>query len=117
MPTDNQSDKPHLFIFDLDRAIREQLIEALEKSPSLALVKGVAPKLSGIYALYWKSDLVYVGKAAKELTKSKRDLRARLNEHVGKINTRQNISLADMKCRYLTFESEWWVIAAEYVLI
>ena len=61
--------------------------------------------------------MVYVGKAAKEMTKSKHNLRARLNEHVAKIDMRQNISLADMKCRYLTFVSEWWVFAAEYALI
>jgi hypothetical protein len=108
---------PHLFVFDLDSAIRDQVIKALDKSPLLDLTPGAGPKLSGIYALYWKGDLVYVGKAAKELTKSKRDLRARLNEHVAKISTRQNIAIADMKCRYLTFESEWWVIAAEYALI
>ena len=112
-----QRTNPHLFIFDLDVAIRVQLIEALAKSPLLALTKGVAPKLSGIYALYWKGELVYIGKATKEFTKSKRDLRSRLNEHVSKIEGRQNILLSEMACRFLTFESEWWVFAAEYALI
>jgi hypothetical protein len=51
------------------------------------------------------------------LTKSGRTLRARLNEHVGKIGGRQNISLSNMKCRYLTFTSEWWVFAAEFALM
>lgn len=113
----NDQPDPHLFIFDLDLAIRDQVIKALDKSPLLPLAKGVGPRLSGIYALYWKGTLVYIGKAAKEVTKSKRDLRARLNEHVSKIDTRQNIAIAEMECRYLTFESEWWVIAAEYALI
>jgi hypothetical protein len=40
-----------------------------------------------------------------------------LNEHVGKISGRRNISLSEMKCRYLTFASEWWVFAAEFALI
>ncbi len=40
-----------------------------------------------------------------------------MNEHVGKIGLRQNITLADMTCRYLTFASEWWVFAAEFALI
>ena len=44
-------------------------------------------------------------------------LRHRLNEHVNKINKRQNITLDDMRVRFVTFESEWWVFAAEYVLI
>ena len=51
------------------------------------------------------------------MTKSNRTLRMRLNEHVNKISRRKNIALDDMKCRYLTFESEWWVIAAEFALM
>lgn len=107
----------HLFRFDLDVAIRTQLVHFLEHSPTLALAKSIGPQLSGVYALYWKSDLVYVGKATKEMTKSKRDLRTRLNEHVGKISGRDNINLTDMTCRLITFESEWWVFAAEFALI
>ncbi|MFT3883201.1 MAG: Eco29kI family restriction endonuclease [Gemmatales bacterium] len=110
-------DESHLFRFNLDLAIREQLIDSLERSPLCNLTKGAGPHLSGIYVLYWKKKLVYVGKATKELTKSKRTLRVRLDEHVGKIGSRRNINLPDMSCRYLTFESEWWVFAAEFALI
>jgi hypothetical protein len=111
------SSDPHHFDFDLDRGIREQVVEKLTSSPMLPLAKDVAPHASGVYALYLKGKLVYIGKATKELTKSKRTLRARLAEHVGKINGRKNISLEDVKCRYLTFDSEWWVFAAEFALI
>lgn len=111
-----QSD-PHHFSFDLDDGIRAQLIEKLEASPALDLARGIGPAKSGIYALYYRGVLVYVGKASKETTKSKRTLRARLNEHVTKIASRKNISLEDLKCRYLTFDSEWWLFAAEYSLI
>jgi hypothetical protein len=107
----------HHFDFDLDRGIREQVVEKLEASPLLPLKKGVGPQLSGIYALYLKGNLVYVGKASKGTTKSKRTLRSRLNEHCGKIDGRQNINCSLMNCRYLTFESEWWVFAAEYALM
>ncbi len=107
----------HHFEFDLDRGIRSQVVEKLESSPLLPLTKGVGPAESGIYALYFKGELVYIGKASKDLTKSSRTLRARLNEHIGKISGRQNIALADMECRYLTFSSEWWVWAAEFALI
>lgn len=110
-------DDPHLFVFDLDRAIRDQVVEKLEKSNFLPLKSGIAPKQSGIYALYYKGKLVYVGKASKETTKSGRTLRMRLNEHVGKIGGRKNITLDEMNCKFLTFESEWYVFAAEYVLI
>lgn len=108
---------PHHFDFDLDEGIRVQVIEKLEGSPLLPLQRGVGPRESGVYALYFEGNLVYVGKASKETTKSGRTLRARLAEHVGKICTRQNIGLVDVQCRYLTFSSEWWVFAAEYALI
>lgn len=111
------NEDPHRFVFDLDRAIGTQVIERLEESPLISLCTGVGPKESGIYALYHKGDLVYIGKASKETTKSKRDLRGRLNEHVRKIDGRQNIQLPEMKCRYLTFDSDWWVIAAELAII
>jgi hypothetical protein len=111
------ADDPHYFDFDLDRGIRTQVVEKLESSPLLALASGVGPQASGIYALYFKDRLVYVGKASKGTTKSKRTLRARLSEHAVKIGGRKNITLDDMKCRYLTFASEWWVFAAEFALI
>jgi len=108
---------PHFFDFDLDRGIRLQVVERLEESPVLPLAKGVGPALSGIYALYYQGELVYIGKATRGMTKSARTLRSRLNEHVGKISSRQNIELADVSCRYLTFRSEWWVFAAEFALM
>jgi hypothetical protein len=107
----------HHFDFDLDRGIREQVVEKLEASPLLLLARGVGPALSGIYALYFKGKLVYIGKASKGTTKSKRTLRSRLNEHVGKIEARRNITVADIQGRYLTFDSEWWVFAAEFALM
>lgn len=110
-------DDPHYFDFDLDRGIRTQVVEKLETSPLLPLEKDIAPTASGIYALYFKDALAYIGKASKGTTRSQRSLRIRLNEHVDKIDERDNISLADMRCRYLTFESEWWVFAAELALI
>lgn len=116
-PASTPAADPHHFDFDLDRGIRYQVVEKLEASPLLPLTRGVGPALSGIYALYFKGKLVYIGKASKGTTKSKRTLRSRLSEHVGKIQTRQNIKVAEMKCRYLTFSSEWWVFAAEFALM
>src|SRR2546422_7185566 len=114
MPGNND---PHHFEFDLDRGIREQVVERLESSPLLSVSRSAGPDQSGIYALYHKNKLVYVGKASKGTTKSKRTLRSRLSEHVGKIGERRNISLNEVQCRYLTFSSEWWVFAAEFALI
>jgi len=107
----------HHFDFDLDRGIRAQVVEKLEASPLLQLKRGIGPQASGIYALYFKDELVYVGKASKGTTKSKRTLRGRLNEHVAKLDGRKNISADKVKCRYLTFASEWWVFAAEFALM
>ena len=108
---------PHHFDFDLDRGIRAQVVEKLELSPLLALTRSAGPQASGIYALYFKKRLVYIGKASKGTTRSKRTLRARLAEHAAKIGGRHNIVLEDMKFRYLTFASEWWVFAAEFALM
>ncbi len=108
---------PHYFQFDLDRGIRAQVVEKLETSPAIHLQKNVGPNDSGVYALYFQDNLVYVGKASKGTTKSQRSLRARLAEHLGKLSKRQGILSGDVTCRYLVFDSEWWVFAAEFALI
>lgn len=115
----DKEDDPHYFEFDLDRGIRAQVVEKLEGSPLLSLKKGVGPAASGIYALYYKQadKPTYLGKASRTLTKSGRTRRARLNEHVIKIAGRKNITFDEVKCRYLTFASDWWVFAAELALI
>jgi hypothetical protein len=110
-------DNPHHFDFDLDRGIQNQVVEKLENSPLLALTKTAGPQTSGIYVLYFRDKVVYIGKASKGTTKSRRTLRSRLAEHTAKISERENIRLDEMKCRYLTFASEWWVWAAEFALI
>jgi hypothetical protein len=110
-------DNPHHFDFDLDRGIQNQVVEKLENSPLLALTKTAGPQTSGIYVLYFRDKVVYIGKASKGTTKSRRTLRGRLAEHTAKISERENIRLDEMKCRYLTFASEWWVWAAEFALI
>ncbi len=112
-----ETSDPHKFEFDLDRGIRLQVVEKLESSPLLRLEKGVGPRDSGIYALYLNGTLVYVGKASKSTTKSQRNLRSRLSEHISKISGRNNISLSQIQCRFLTFASDWWVFAAEFALI
>ncbi len=110
-------DDPHRFVFDLDKGIRAQAVEKVEASPLLPLKKDAGPPASGIYVHYHKGVLVYLGKASKGTTKSKRTLRGRLNEHVDKILSRRNITIDEVQCRYLTFNSEWWVFAAELALI
>ncbi|HUN57521.1 MAG TPA: Eco29kI family restriction endonuclease, partial [Candidatus Binataceae bacterium] len=112
-----ENDDPHHFEFDLDRGIRTQVVEKLEGSPLCPLEKNIGPVASGIYALYHKDHLVYLGMVSRSTTKSKRSLRDRLNEHAEKIGGRTGITLDEMACRFLTFNSDWWVFAAELALI
>lgn len=110
-------DDPHHFTFDLDAGIREQLITHLENAPRLALGKGVGPRESGLYALYFDGSLVYIGKATKTFTKSGRTLRDRLGEHVRKLTQRTGGDLSKFEVTYATFDSDWWVVAGEVALI
>ncbi|MGE5563559.1 MAG: Eco29kI family restriction endonuclease [Bacillota bacterium] len=109
-------DEAHYFKFDLNRGIREQVIEKLENCPAVPLSKDMGPRESGLYALYYDGELSYIGKATKEFTQSGRTLRSRLNEHLSKLGGR-SMDLDRLTCRYLVFESDWWVVAAEVALI
>jgi hypothetical protein len=73
--TEESKWRKHVFVFEMDRAIRTQVIEKLEASPQLGLSENVAPPLKGVYALYRKGKLVYAGKAMHTT------LRRRLAEH------------------------------------
>lgn len=101
----------HHFVFEIDRAIRTQVIEKLERSPKHPLSEDVAPPEKGVYVLYWKGKLVYAGKALKTT------LKRRLAEHTRKIASRNNISINQMSCRFLVIESDWFIRAAEDALI
>lgn len=108
---------PHEFIFDLDKGIRDQLLEAIAVSPKLQLCEGVGPSQSGLYAISYKDRLVYLGKATKSFTKSGRTLKARLAEHRAKLLGRPTIEFDQIVIQYLTFQSDWWVVAGEVALI
>jgi hypothetical protein len=101
----------HEFVFEFDKAYTAQLIEKFEASPQHPLTTDVATPRKGVYALYFKGKLVYAGKALDTT------LKRRLNEHCRKINSRRNIKLADMTCRFLLIDSDWYVRAGEHALI
>jgi len=102
----------HHFEFEIDGAIRTQVIQKLDASPLHPLQEDVAPPGSGIYALYRRNTFVYGGKAMDKTT-----LRRRLNEHYRKIAGRRNIDVGEMSCRWLEIESPWFVRAAEDAII
>lgn len=101
----------HQFVFEFDKAYNHQLIEKFEASPEHPLVVDVAPAAQGVYALYRRGRLVYAGKALQ--TK----LARRLNEHYRKIESRRNIDVTGMTCRFLVIGGSWFVRAAEDALI
>lgn len=101
----------HRFVFEIDLAIRTQVIDKLEASPKHPLSEDVAPPEKGVYTLYWKGKLVYAGKALNTT------LKRRLAEHTRKVASRSNISVDQMSCRFLVIESDWFVRAAEDALI
>ena len=69
----------HQFFFEFDKAFTQQLIEKFEVSPAHPLTNDVAPPQKGVYALYWKRQIVYAGKALDTT------LKRRLGEHTKKI--------------------------------
>jgi hypothetical protein len=101
----------HQFVFEFDKAYNAQLIVKFEASPEHPLTEDVAPSQKGVYALYHRGQIVYAGKALN-IT-----LRRRLAEHYRKIVGRQNIDIADVTCRFLTIDGDWFVRAAEDALI
>jgi len=101
----------HSFVFEFDKAYNQQLIEKFEASPDHPLTEDVAPRVKGVYALYYRGELVYAGKALETT------LGRRLAEHYKKIASRQNIDTADVTCRFLIIDGSWFVRAAEDALI
>ena len=101
----------HEFFFEFDKAYNHQLIEKFEASPEHQLTENVAPAERGVYAVYYKGQLVYAGKALQTC------LNRRLAEHYRKIVSRQNIDVTDVTCRYLVIRGDWFVRAAEDALI
>ncbi len=101
----------HEFYFEFDKAYNQQLIEKFETSPAHPLTEDVAPGEKGVYALYFRRELVYAGKALNTR------LNRRLAEHFRKIAFRRNIDTGDVSCRFLVIRGDWFVRAAEDALI
>lgn len=101
----------HAFFFEFDKAFNHQLIDKFEASPEHPLTLDIAPPLKGVYALYHRRQLVYAGKALNTT------LARRLTEHYRKIDGRRNIEVAEVSCRFLVIDGDWFVRAAEDALI
>lgn len=101
------------FTFDLTGALAEQLeamLPTLTPEPlATGQIQGVST-LPGIYQLYLNGQLVYVGKAD-------RNLQDRLSDHYRKIIGRENIDVKDMTFTGLYLEGTWIPVRPEQMLI
>jgi hypothetical protein len=101
------------FEIDLVTALAEQLVtkfaELDEGSLTLEHINEV-PHAQGVYQLFRKRLLVYVGKDDD-------DLRKRLTQHREKITGRRNIDIEEMGFKCLTLHKNWAALAPEASLI
>src|SRR5579862_8913806 len=90
------------FEIDIISALSSQLVAAFSNLTVGPLTTDAINSLSkeqGIYKLYHRGSLVYVGKAGQ--------LRKRLGEHCHKISGRLNIDAADMGFKCLFVHANW----------
>jgi hypothetical protein len=100
------------FDIDLPRALRQQLVEALQTLDLASLnAENIiqVPRERGVYQLYHHDELVYVGKA--------NNLRSRLTQHSRKIAGRSNIEPGDMNFKCLWMSPNWITLAPEAQLV
>ncbi len=101
------------FEIDIIEALSKQLLTALEALTPAALDEANIAMLEdeqGIYLLYYKAALVYVGKTENSLPK-------RLRDHRQKVSGRKNIDLSDMGFKCLYVHRNWTALAPETALI
>ncbi|MGK8505272.1 Eco29kI family restriction endonuclease [Nocardia asiatica] len=101
------------FKLSITKALADQLeTKLMELTPAPLEAKPMesVEKLSGVYQLYLNGDLMYVGKAA-------RDLRTRLAKHGEKLSGRQNIDLESVTYACLYVDEDMDAAAPEKLLI
>lgn len=101
------------FEIDIGRALIEQMYEIIRGLTPASLSPGALSALPdgmGVYQLYHQGQMVYIGKAD-------RDLRKRLDQHRFKIEGRQNIKIEDMSFTCLFLHENWNPLVHESGLI
>jgi len=100
------------FEIDIVSALSSQLVDAFSKLDVGSLAGDQIdslPKGQGVYKLYYRGSLVYVGKAEQ--------IKKRLGEHRLKISGRRNIEVSDMGFKCLFIHRNWSALAPEDSLI
>ena len=93
-------------------ALSRQLVRAFDDLDAAPLTDEKLAALSsgqGVYQLYHKGSLVYVGKS--------NSLRGRLSQHFNKITGRRNIAATDVTFKCLFVHRNWTALAPEQSLI
>jgi hypothetical protein len=101
------------FTFDLTGALARQLeaaIPGLTQAPLTLDALETVQATPGIYQLYLRGELIYIGKADN-------NLRGRLADHHKKISGRLGISIEDMSFTGLYLEGTWIPVGPEQMLI
>ncbi|MEU9981665.1 Eco29kI family restriction endonuclease [Streptomyces sp. NPDC050856] len=104
------------FRLSITKALGDQLAEALERLESAELSERNLAALEerpGVYQLYHKGSLVYVGKADQR----HKGLPGRLRNHLRKLSGRRNIDPADISFRCLYVDEDFSALAPEQLLI
>lgn len=100
------------FEIDIISALSAQLIDTfarLSVGPLNPATLATVEREQGVYQLFLKGGLVYVGKAD--------DLPKRLGEHYEKVTGRRNIDASDMGFKCLYVHKNWTTLAPETSLI
>ncbi|MCZ9354889.1 GIY-YIG nuclease family protein [Streptomyces sp. IPPR8] len=114
--TDGRREFHDHFRLSITKALGDQLAEALERLGSAELSEPNLAALEerpGVYQLYHKGALVYVGKADRR----HKGLPGRLRNHLRKLSGRRNIHLADISFRCLYVDEDFSALAPEQLLI
>ena len=100
------------FEIDLVSALSRQLVGAFDDLVAAPLTDEKLddlPRGQGVYQLYHKDSLVYVGKSDS--------LRGRLSQHRKKITGRRNIAVSEVRFKCLFVHRNWTALAPERSLI
>lgn len=101
------------FKLSITRALAHQLMVSLDELTPTFLTEGNLQQLErrgGVYELFKDDDVVYVGKA-------ERNLGNRLRQHKTKISGRRNVSVDQMRFRCLYVDDDLQAVAPERMLI
>ena len=101
------------FVFDIFKPLTNQLAEHFNRAPTVKLSErnlAEVPQVPGVYGLWLKGVLAYVGKTDSSLGE-------RLGQHFRKLRLRQNLNIDDVKFCALEMSPDLAPVVSETILI